>query len=410
MHTSNHARITRARSRRGSYSPLIGVLIWVVVGFGALSVDLSFMTMANLQAQATADAASHAALIGYRENKNTAEGDSAAAFVIKEDLVALTNATLDSVEYGEWDFDAKAFDNASPKINAARAKVSRTGANGNPVKTLLAGLIGVPQFDVDATAIATQQQRAVMLALDMSCSMMDGNGASTTSSVAIMRLATKEFLDYIVDRPQAGDRFGIAMFAEWAAIEPTEPLPWGTTCPYSGSCGSTPARPLDTMPPWLPLTAIDSQANIDLAYERLGGICDTDDFSPVHQCEGASNLPHPDETDIGGCTNPEAALLQAIDELTIGAQSSDFRGILFMSDGLPNCGTAQAAEDAADLAWGTYGISIWTITITSNGWFDTAFMDGMVRGIGFSQTSDNAAQLPAMFKQVAKSLPTAFVE
>ena len=79
-----------------------------------------------------------------------------------------------------------------------------------------------------------------------------------------------------------------------------------------------------------------------------------------------------------------------------------------MSDGLPNCGTAAAAQDAADHAWDDFGISIWTIAVTSGS--ANAFMSSMPRGIGFSQSSSNAAQLPAMFKKVAQSLPTVFVD
>ena len=54
--------------RRGNYSMLMGLLVWIVIGFSAFSVDIALITMAELQAQATADAASHAALVAFREN------------------------------------------------------------------------------------------------------------------------------------------------------------------------------------------------------------------------------------------------------------------------------------------------------------------------------------------------------
>jgi hypothetical protein len=87
-----------------------------------------------------------------------------------------------------------------------------------------------------------------------------------------------------------------------------------------------------------------------------------------------------------------------------------------MSDGLPNCvgfqnfnepaATANAYA-AANNAW-VNDISIWSI-LFHNGSFDASFMQAMVRGIGFYQASPDASQLPEMYRQVARSLPTAFV-
>ena len=103
-----------------------------------------------------------------------------------------------------------------------------------------------------------------------------------------------------------------------------------------------------------------------------------------------------------------------------------------MSDGVPNCdeegnfdeGDAiDRAQDAADLAL-LNGMSIWTV-LFHNGSFDPEFMGcdptdangdgvpdnrGLTRGIGFCQSSPNASDLPQMYRQVAESLPTAFVQ
>ena len=51
----------KRRERRGNYSALMFSLMEIVVGFGALSVDVSLITMSELQVQATSDAAAHAA-------------------------------------------------------------------------------------------------------------------------------------------------------------------------------------------------------------------------------------------------------------------------------------------------------------------------------------------------------------
>jgi hypothetical protein len=87
-----------------------------------------------------------------------------------------------------------------------------------------------------------------------------------------------------------------------------------------------------------------------------------------------------------------------------------------MSDGVPNCNASGSWDETsaynravaqANAAW-SQDIHIWTI-LFHNGYFDPSFMDDLVRGIGYSQISPNASDLPAMYEEVAKSLPTALV-
>src|SRR4029079_15215079 len=111
---------------------------------------------------------------------------------------------------------------------------------------------------------------------------------------------------------------------------------------------------------------------------------------------------------IGSCTNPEPALGQAINQLVSGTTTTYFRGMILFTDGEPNCNAAGGGTVAdasnrayaqANIAWNN-DISIWTI-LYHNGPFDPSFNANMVRGIGFSQISPNASDLPAMFAEVA---------
>jgi hypothetical protein len=398
-------RIPRLRSwfgRRGNYSPMMGILIFIVVGFGAMSVDVSLMTLANLQAQATADAAAHAALVGFNQNKSTAEAIGAATFVVNRNKVALGYADLDGVDIGEWTFDAPipAFQHPLADINtanAARARVSRKG--GNSVNTLLGGILGVTSFEVDGVSIAAQRQRAIMLALDLSCSMMDGNGNSTTSPVALLREGTQLFYDYISMRPQSGDMMGIATYSEFASVEPTNPAPM-TEC--------TPGSPNACDPPWLPLVPM-ADARVQA---RIDGICDTIPEGGICPATGA---PKVEDTQIGFCTSPHHALLQAIEELVANSSERYYRAILFMTDGLPNCNPPDAATEARTVAAyaATHGIVIYGVTVT-NGWgSDPNFVNDVVslgaEG-GFNQQAASASALPVMFEEVARRLPTVFTD
>lgn len=372
----------KRRDRRGNYSALMFSLLQVVVGFGALSVDISLITMADLQAQATSDAAAHAALIAFHEDLKEADADAAAKFIVDHNPVGLGIADLDSVEIGQWDYATSSF--AAGLVdgngNAARARVSRKGANA--VDLLLAPILGVHTANVDGESVTAQQMRAIMLVVDMSCSMMYAPGTAIQDS----RAGAIAFLDYIADRPQNGDMFGMAMFAQFGVLPASLGAPW---------------RTLDAnTEPWLPLDSIAAQKAV--MYAGLDGICNT---LYATSC-GIAGAPHPRSSDIGEFTYPGIALEQARLQLVNKTSTSYFRGIVFMSDGLPNVGAISAAS-AVNSAWAD-DINVWSI-VFHNGKFDAAFMNDLVRGIGFSQVSPSSADLPAMYEQVAASLPTAFV-
>lgn len=427
-------RSFRKSNRRGNYSMLMGVTGLIVIGFAAFSVDISLITMAELQAQAAADAASHAALVGYRENQSVVDGTRAANHMITVNEVAMGTATIDLIQFGKWNFNipasAAAFQNTGGvNSNAARVEVSRRG--GNTVDLLLAPLLGVLTHDVDGESITSQQQRAIMLIQDMSCSMMTGIPDDEESPIELSRQANIGFLDFLLFRPQDGDLLGLAMFSQEAAAPPVLGVhPWGGT----------------GLIPWLSLSLLENEE--PLVRERINGICDTtvggpvdigqpgplDDLcritleiSPHCPLEGIGAPCSFPAGDVGACTNPEPAMNQAINELQTNADDGYFRGIVLMSDGLPNCGIggpadvrAKAAANFAD----SLGISIWTIVFVPEFGFDPTFMGcdptdadsdgvqddpGLTRGIGFCQSASDPTKIDEMYRKVAESLPTAFV-
>jgi len=406
-----NANGTQRSERRGNYAIMMGVLVWIVVGFAAFSVDISLITMSELEGQATADASSHAALVGFRENYSTAAGNSAAQFMVSYNKVGMGTAIIEPGYpiYGQYDFALKTFSpGLAPDGSANAVKVRISRKNANTVKLLLAPMypIGVPSHDVIAESITAQQQRAIEIVIDMSCSMM---GTSSTSAVNVNRLANLGFLDYMVAHPQTGDMLGLTFFAQWAATAPTSALKSGSHTNANNSI------------PWQPLKLIKTdQSNI---RDRMNGICNTNKSSTA---TGQTLCPagwHPSDgtwgtsaNAIDSCTNPEPALAQAIYQLTTYTTTTYFRGLILFTDGEPNCNTSgggtvadasNRAYNQANIAWNN-DISIWSI-LYHNGTFDPSFNQNMVRGIGFSQVSPNASDLPAMFAEVAQSLPTALV-
>jgi hypothetical protein len=390
-------------AERGSYALLSALLIASLVGLSAFSVDVSLITMSELQAQATADAASHAALIGFRRsNGNQTAGRTAAQWIVDRNKVGLGTARLDNVTFGRWDYTANAFMVANTQINSARATVSRKAADGNAVQLLLAPMLGVNTVNVDAEGITAEQLRAVMLVMDMSCSMMNGNKNDPNSPVNVGRSANIGFLDYLLQNPVEGDLLGLSMFGDVANKTPTTGQPLGAPV--------TPGTRIPTLagdPPWLPLTYLETQSA--LVRQRINGICDTMIASNNLCVAGA---PHPTTSSIGSCTNPGPAMYQAANELAnpnaVGA--TYFKAMVVFSDGQPNCGMGAAGgTNAANFAWAR-DIYIWTILYGWGGSVSPAYMQSLVRGAptAFAQ-SGNLAQLGAMYQTVAKSLPTALV-
>ena len=110
---------------------------------------------------------------------------------------------------------------------------------------------------------------------------------------------------------------------------------------------------------------------------------------------------------IGTSTYPGIGMAQARNQLQTRTDLTFFRAIVVSSDGLPNTGTLKA-NDEADKAWAS-DIHIWSI-VFHNGSFDAKYMADLIRGVGFSQVSPKVTDLPIMFENVAKSLPTTLVD
>ncbi|MCB9686117.1 MAG: hypothetical protein H6735_13840 [Alphaproteobacteria bacterium] len=410
--------------RRGNYAMMTGVLMTAIIGFSAFSVDISLITLAELQAQATADAASHAALVAFRINNDTGEGDTAAQWMVNYNKVATAYATIDPgyPQYGTWDYTTATFTpglGAGGFANAAEVAVSREGAN--TLELMLAPILGVYTHDVHADSITAQQDRAIMMVIDQSCSMQ---ASGNTSAVALNRIGAMTFLDYFVDHPQDGDLLGMSVFAKFALLEPTLANPNGTQGPST-------TAPTVNQRPWMPLVEVET--NTALLRTRFAGICRTNRTSDFigglqtlsgTQCRvdlvsglasGAGTWVYKHRSnEISSNTNPYPALYQAVNELYYRSDAPDnryFKGIVFMTDGVANVPDQATAESnaisVANDAW-AHDISIWTI-LYHNGSFNDTFMRNMVRGSGYFASSPDAADLPVLYEQVAKSIPTALV-
>ena len=96
---------------------------------------------------------------------------------------------------GFWDTDARTFTPNGAPLNAVQVTVKRSAANGNALPTTLLSLIGVNNWNIVTTAIATSASDKlwVSLVLDNTGSMTQTD-ISNISKIAALKTATHQLL------------------------------------------------------------------------------------------------------------------------------------------------------------------------------------------------------------------------
>lgn len=179
----------RTNDRRGTILVLTAVLMVVLLGFVALTVDNGFIQLTRTQLQSAADAS---ALSGAMELSGTEDPAVVRANANREivhtaalyragdrDSVTIDPAT--DITFGrlvwsgnsenykiQWGLDATPY-------NVVKVKALRTTGSGgdNRLPLFFAPVLGTASADVSAEAIATFQPRDIMVVLDFSGSMND---------------------------------------------------------------------------------------------------------------------------------------------------------------------------------------------------------------------------------------------
>jgi len=377
----------KTENRRGNYSILFTLLIPITFGFCALSVDLSYMQFTKLQIQHVADAASHAALIRYRQTSSKSKARRAARDIVAVNFVGQGHATLDRVQFGR--FDNGVFTRGTIDVNATRAFVSREGDNGiplffAPLLGVLDGQTGMQQFEPSASAMTAGRVREICIAQDITGSFQDDIGYA--------RQAVLAFLDYFQAQPYPGDKLAMSTFV--GGVAPTI---------------------------WTSLTDVDTgYSAIDSQWSTL----DSCNCTIWHWYHGPNWCAYyygsyngqpwmQDCHDYGGQTSQGPGVTQCAQELLDRGVPTAFKAIILISDGLPCCNSdtaprAQAAIDAVDYAWDN-DIHVWSVAYM-NGGGDFSFLQSLVRGYGVAFETPDPAELEDIMIEIANSIPIVLVE
>lgn len=170
------------RGERGAAMPLIGVSLPVILGAGAIAVDIARLASTRGELQAAADVAARVA--AWEIPDLDAAEETAISYAEENMPVGLHGSVLqqDDVTFGDWDPDNRTFtvDNASP--NAVRVVTRRAEVNNNAVALIFAPVFGDRLGDVSTEAIGAllANHQACVLALSPS-----GTGITISGNVSI---------------------------------------------------------------------------------------------------------------------------------------------------------------------------------------------------------------------------------
>ena len=137
-------------TRRAAVVVQLAVLIPVLLGCAALSVDVGYMFNVRGQLQLTADAAAHAGTLRLPDEL------AAPATAIEYAGINFPNSgtvlTPSDILLGQWDQNLAVFTAGRRPMNAVRVVVRRSQQNGNPAGLFFARIFGMYHTDITAAA------------------------------------------------------------------------------------------------------------------------------------------------------------------------------------------------------------------------------------------------------------------
>lgn len=142
----------------GAIAPVAAIVIAVLLGFGALTIDIGFNYFTRNNLQLTADAT---ALAGASQLPDQAAMLIEALDYAEKNMPAANYGTVLAVAdvvAGNWDPDARTFTAAAVPLNAVMTTTRQDSTAGNAVPAFLGGIAGFTDYDITATAIATYGQ------------------------------------------------------------------------------------------------------------------------------------------------------------------------------------------------------------------------------------------------------------
>ncbi|MES2642371.1 MAG: TadG family pilus assembly protein [Myxococcota bacterium] len=410
---------------------LFAFALLILLGFGALAIDVGYIRLAQMQTQDIADAASQAAMYRLRRTGDLDDARTAALATVEQNRVVGTEPVLEHVTFGIWDhtFDPPRFTANDTSPNAVRVGVSRTGENG--VGLFLARLFGFDFAHITREATSAARSLNVILVMDITGSWHNSaSGGASQRDFANARGAAVAFLDTLETSYGEYDQVAMTVFTGRYAWEFT---PF-TYLQDEASSGTARAA-------WTAMN-IASQGGTPRSYPKVctlktggsGSSAKANVFTgPTGGCYPNMPREYTDETGTDHTTGISLAreMFEENDDPTA------FRAMVVLTDGAPNPigatqGKYRAADGYTETRWREYvgprphsvaqikadsntltqemydtlGVNTWVVSFRD----DNSFMHTMPKGVGYYTLTSDSSALAGIFEDIANSLPMAIVE
>jgi Flp pilus assembly protein TadG len=155
---------SKHRKESGTVAVLVAICLIVIIGFLALALDIGYLMVTRNESQDAADAAALAGARRLGENYYTKVQDKTTNVVSVSEITAGLNKVANqgvaqdnvAIKLGSWDQVSGTFAETAVNPNAVEATVTRQqGLTSGPIRTFVAGVLGIPNFRMEATATAT---------------------------------------------------------------------------------------------------------------------------------------------------------------------------------------------------------------------------------------------------------------
>lgn len=190
----------RESRRRGAVLVVAGLLMVVLAGVAALTLDMGFLYVVKSDLQASADSAALAGASALGIDESTVR-QRAYQFAMKNTANGAP-VVLDpsDVQLGIWDPVKHTFtplSGANQRANAVKVTPRLSKDRNTQVNLGFASMLGVNSSDVSASSVAVFGLRDIMLALDFSASMNDDSelGNSHLSKTQVEQMLWEMYQD-----------------------------------------------------------------------------------------------------------------------------------------------------------------------------------------------------------------------
>jgi Mg-chelatase subunit ChlD len=193
------------RKRRGAIVVFAAILLVILLGVLAFSLDVGYMQFARSDMQHAADAAALAGTAALPKGNDQAFA-CAKEFAVWNVPEHLSEDDVEPVA-GHWIADTRTFDEGGAPVDALQVTLHRES-----VPLFFGRFLGSDSFDVSAKATATYRPRDIMLVLDFSGSMNNHN------RIDALKESVGLFFEILDDGKQM-DRVGFVRYSTQAELE-----------------------------------------------------------------------------------------------------------------------------------------------------------------------------------------------